>query len=179
MAAVWGDTFHGMDREPQPPQEPAGAIDLMIEQLDDRCLLSTAAGINVTGHLAGHALVAGTLLVGTLTTGHCMERGQASMLNRHCVKSQEVERPAGTIESRCDHRVRSHHRRRRRTRSTYNVNGSGMSRRRDRHRRRLQQRRPWAAALDPATKSSPATISPTTPPTPSPRPRSTARPSPD
>ena len=99
---------------------------LVIEQLDDRCLLSTAAAINMTGHLTAHELVHRQALVSHshLRQVHGERTGQ--LLNRIVVKSQDVERPAGTIGSSAttayDPIINAAA-----TRSAYNVNGSGMS----------------------------------------------------
>ena len=99
---------------------------LVIEQLDDRCLLSTAAAFNVTSHLAGHELVRRQALVSN--SHHLPMHGERTgqLLNRLVLKPRDVERPAGTLGSGAttayDPIINASE-----TRSIYNVNGSGMS----------------------------------------------------
>ena len=102
------------------------------------------------------------------------------LLNRLVLKPRDVEPPSRHARKRCDHgNVRSHHRNAAETRSTYNVNGSGMS----------------VAVIDTGVDYNNAALgggfgpgdkviagydfAGSIPATPSPRPRSTARPSPD
>jgi subtilisin family serine protease len=99
---------------------------LVIEQLDDRCLLSTAAAFNVIGHMAGHELVRRQALVSNSHHRPLHGERTGQLLNRIVVKSQDVERPAGTLGSGAttayDPIINAAG-----TRSTYNVTGSGMS----------------------------------------------------
>ena len=99
---------------------------LVLEQLDDRCLLSTAAAINVTGHLAGHELARRQAFVSNSHHRPLHQERTAPLLKRIVVKSQDVERPAGTLASGAttayDPIINAAG-----TRSTYNVTGSGMS----------------------------------------------------
>jgi subtilisin family serine protease len=99
---------------------------LVIEQLDDRCLLSTTATMNVTSHLTGHELGRRQAIISN--SHHRPVHGERTgqLLKRIVVKSQDVERPAGNLASGAttayDPIINAAA-----TRSTYNVNGSGMS----------------------------------------------------
>ncbi len=102
MAAVWGDTFHGMDREPQPPRTRRRHRP-QLEHLDDRCLLSTSTRdqSDAPRRRARSAIVAGTHWSGTLTKGASPRGGRPAAYGRGTTSrsSTELERPAGTIEA--------------------------------------------------------------------------------
>ncbi|HEX3450773.1 MAG TPA: hypothetical protein VHS97_21140, partial [Isosphaeraceae bacterium] len=68
---------------------------LVIEQLDDRCLLSTAAPLNVTHHLTGHELVRRQALFSNSHHRPVQGERTGQLLKRIVVKSHDVERPAG------------------------------------------------------------------------------------
>ena len=99
---------------------------LILEQLDDRCLLSTAAPLNVTGHLSGHELARRQALISNSHHRPLHGERTGQLLNLIVVKRRDVERPAGTLASGAttayDPIINAAA-----TRSTYNVNGSGMS----------------------------------------------------
>src|SRR5271170_3468568 len=98
MAAVWGDTFmawtgnHGQ-KKTRRRHRP------ILENLDDRCLLSTSAGIKLTEQLGGHALVRGHAAArhrhDDVTRGHTPDHTRG----HHSARLRDVESPAGTIET--------------------------------------------------------------------------------
>ena len=145
-----------------------------LENLDDRCLLSTG----LDSHLAHVAATARERPAGMISrVHHDVTQGKgASSWSGSCHAAAHRERPAGTMTSGAgaayDSIIGASQ-----VQSNYNVNGSGMT----------------VAVIDtgvdynnpalgsgfgPGARSSPAMISPTTRPIPWPRPPSTARPSP-
>ncbi len=98
----------------------------LLELLDDRCLLSTSAGVKLNHQLASHALVRRHAPVGHHgETAHRAERAGHKM-GHDGARLRELERPAGTIETGAstayDPIIGASQ-----VRSTYQVQGTGMA----------------------------------------------------
>ena len=177
MAAVWGDTSHGMDREPQPPATHGDAIDRCSKSLMIGVCCRRAPVSSSTDHLAAHAVVRRHAAV-----RHAHTRRVAARESRSQDGASRREAPRARTAGRCDRDRRSHRLRpdHRRLPSSLDLQRAGNrdDRRRDRHRRRLQQ--PGLGRRIRARQQGHRrlTISPTTPPIPWRPHRSTARPSP-
>jgi len=97
-----------------------------LEHLDDRCLLSTSTGINLSDHLASDALTRRHALVRHPRHGTWQAERTAPNAGHHVATAVRLERPAGSIISGSttayDPIIGSAL-----TRSTYNVDGTGMT----------------------------------------------------
>ena len=124
MAAVWGDTFHGMVREPTTAARTVGdAIDLCSNSSMTGVSFRRALGSTLTDHLAGHALVRRHALVSTLSRPAVRMRERTGQLLDRLVRSSRASsgrparsrpaQPRPTTPSSAPPRARS----------TYNVHG--------------------------------------------------------
>ena len=98
----------------------------LLELLDDRCLLSTSAGIRLTDHLAAHAIVGRHATVRHAHDGASQREKAGHKMGHHGAKLRELERPAGAIETGAatayDPIIGASQ-----VRSTYDVQGTGMT----------------------------------------------------
>ena len=98
-----------------------------LEHLDDRCLLSTGAGINSTRHRRrDHAIIGRQPRSVTDTHGVSHAKGAHHLARYHAAALSDRERPAGTIEpgaaTAYDPIIGASQ-----VRSTYSVDGTGMT----------------------------------------------------
>jgi subtilisin family serine protease len=98
----------------------------LLETLDDRCLLSTGAGIKLADHLASHAINRRHAAVRHAHEGALKGEKAGHQMGHHGAKLRELERPAGAIETGAttayDPIIGAS-----KVRSTYNVQGTGMA----------------------------------------------------
>ena len=98
----------------------------LLESLDDRCLLSTSAGIKLADHVASHAIKSRHAAVRHVHEVALQGEKAGHQMGHHGAKLRELERPAGAIEigaaTAYDPIVGASQ-----VRSTYNVQGSGMA----------------------------------------------------
>jgi subtilisin family serine protease len=98
----------------------------MMEHLDERCLLSTIAGIKLADHVVSHVAQHGHALVQKFHAGTAHAEVTHRMARHHASTAREVERPAGTLitgtATAYDPITGAAA-----TRSAYNVDGSGMT----------------------------------------------------
>ena len=111
MAAVWGDSSHGIDREPQPPQTAVDAIDLCSKSwmIGVSCRRAPASGL--TDQFAAHAAFGRHATLGTrhderITSGEGNSQDGASRSKA----SRQLERPAGADRDGSRHGLRPDHR---------------------------------------------------------------------
>ena len=97
-----------------------------LEHLDDRCLLATSAGINLTHHIALSALERRHALVGHAHEGRLAPGRNPQKEGHRVAKSTALERPAGSIEvgaaTAYDPIIGAAA-----ARAAYNVDGTGMT----------------------------------------------------
>ena len=98
----------------------------LLESLDDRCLLSTIAGVKLADHLAAHAINSRHAAVRHAHEGALQGEKAGHQMGHHGAKLRELERPAGAIETGAatayDPIIGASE-----VRSTYNVQGTGMA----------------------------------------------------
>jgi subtilisin family serine protease len=98
----------------------------LLESLDDRCLLSTSAGVKLADHLASHAINRRHAAVRHAHEGASQGEKAGQQMGHHGAKLRELERPAGAIETGAttayDPIIGASQ-----VRSNYNVQGTGMS----------------------------------------------------
>jgi subtilisin family serine protease len=98
----------------------------LLESLDDRCLLSTSAGVKLADHLASHAIKSRHAAVRHAHEGALQGEKAGHQMGHHGAKLRELERPAGAIETGAatayDPIIGASQ-----VRSAYNVQGTGMA----------------------------------------------------
>jgi subtilisin family serine protease len=98
----------------------------LLESLDDRCLLSTSAGITITDHLGAHAMVRRHAAVRHAHADASRGEKAGHKMGHHGARLRELERPAGAIETGAttayDPIIGASQ-----VRSTFNVQGNGMA----------------------------------------------------
>ena len=98
----------------------------LLENLDDRCLLSTSSGAALTDHLSAHGMVRRHAAPRHAHDGALHGEKAGHSMGHHGAQLRELERPAGAIETGAttayDPIIGASG-----VRSTYNVQGTGMA----------------------------------------------------